>query len=75
MSASGYLSEAVFKSKDFWIVYFLFGLFTMAVSFNALFLAILNGLKKIRKFTLVNICSSLIGVVITVFAAYCLIVC
>lgn len=70
MSASGYLSEAAFKSKNFWIVYFLFGLFTMAISFNALFSAILNGLKKIRKFTIVNICSSLIGVSITVFAAY-----
>jgi O-antigen/teichoic acid export membrane protein len=70
MGASGYLSEAAFKSKDFWIVYFLFGLFTMTISFNALFSAILNGLKEIRKFTIVNICSSLIGVAITVLAAY-----
>ncbi|MEO5648469.1 MAG: O-antigen translocase [Ginsengibacter sp.] len=70
MSTSGYLSEAAFKSKDFWIVYFLFGLFTMAISFNGLFSAILNGLKEIRKFTIINICSSLIGVFITVFAAY-----
>lgn len=70
MSASGYLSEVAFKSKDFWFVYFLFGLFTMAISFNGLFSAILNGLKEIRKFTIINICSSLIGVFITVFAAY-----
>ena len=70
MSASGYLSAAAFKSKDFWVVYFLFGLFTMAISFNSLFSAILNGLKEIRKFTLINICSSLIGVAITVFSAY-----
>lgn len=69
MSASGFLSEAAFKTKDFWIVYFLFGLFTMAISFNALFSAILNGLKEIKKFTIVNICSSLIGVAITVFSA------
>jgi PST family polysaccharide transporter len=70
MGASGYLSAAAFKSKDFWIVYFLFGLFTMVISFNSLFSAILNGLKEIRKFTFINICSSLIGVAITVFAAY-----
>jgi PST family polysaccharide transporter len=69
MSTSGFLSEAAFKTKNFWIVYFLFGLFTMAISFNALFSAILNGLKEIKKFTIVNICSSLIGVVITVFSA------
>ncbi len=70
MSTSGYLSEAAFKTKDFWIVYFLFGLFTMAISFNNLFSAILNGLKEIRKFTIINICSSLIGVSVTVIAAY-----
>ena len=70
MSTSGYLSEAAFKTKDFWIVYFLFGLFIMAISFNGLFSAILNGLKEIRKLTIINICSSLIGVSITVIAAY-----
>ncbi|MEO6838872.1 MAG: O-antigen translocase [Ginsengibacter sp.] len=70
MLTSGYLSEAAFKTKDFWIVYFLFGLFTMAISFNVIFSAILNGLQEIRKFTIINICSSLIGVTITVFFAY-----
>ena len=70
MATSGYLSEAAFKTKNYWIVYFLFGLFTMAVSFNSIFSAILNGLQEIRKFTIVNICSSLIGVSITVFFAY-----
>lgn len=70
MSTSGYLSEAAFKTKDFWKVYFLFGLFTMAISFNNLFSAILNGLKEIKKFTIINICSSLIGVSVTVIAAY-----
>ena len=70
MSTSSYLSEAAFKTKDFWIVYFLFGLFIMAISFNVMFLAILNGLKEIRKFTIVNICSSLTGVAFTVFFAY-----
>ena len=72
MCSSGYLSEAAFKTKDFWIVYFLFGLFTMATSFNVIFSAILNGLQEIRKFTIINICSSLVGVTITVIFAYTL---
>jgi len=72
MLTSGYLSEAAFKTKDFWVVYFLFGLFTIAISFNIIFLAIFNGLQEIRKFTIVNICSSLIGVTITVIFAYTL---
>ena len=70
MSTSEVLSEVAFKTKNFWIVYFLFGLFTMVISFNIMFLAILNGLKEIRKFTIVNICSSLAGVSITVIFAY-----
>ena len=70
MLTSGYLSEAAFKTKDFWVVYFLFGLFTMAISFNIIFSAILNGLQEIKKFTIINICSSLIGVSITVIFAY-----
>jgi PST family polysaccharide transporter len=70
MGASGYLSEAAFKTRDFWIVYFLFGLFTMAVAFNVIFSAILNGLKEIRKYTIVNICASLIGVAVTISFSY-----
>lgn len=70
MASSGYLSKAAFKTRDFWIVYFLFGLFTMAISFNVIFLAILNGLKEIKKYTIVNISSSLIGVSLTVLFAY-----
>lgn len=70
MSTSSYLSEAAFKTKNFWLVYFLFGLFTMVISFNVMFLAILNGLKEIKKFTIVNISSSLTGVALTVLFAY-----
>jgi PST family polysaccharide transporter len=70
MSASGYLSRAAFKTVDFWMVYFSFGILLMVISFNVIFSAILNGLKQIRKFTIVNICNSLIGITITVLFAY-----
>ena len=70
MTASGLLSKASFKTPGFWLVYFLFGLFTMAVSFNAMFSAILNGMKEIRKFTLVNIISSLANIAITIVFSY-----
>lgn len=70
MSTSGFLSIAAFKTTDFWLVYFLFGLFIMVIAFNVMFLAILNGIKEIKKFTIVNICSSLLGVSITVVFAY-----
>lgn len=70
MTSSVYLSQSVFQTKDYWLVYLLFGLFTMVISFNVMFLAILNGLKEIRKFTIINISSSLTGVALTVLFAY-----
>ncbi len=71
MGASGYLSLAAFQTKDFWIVYFLFGLFTMTLSFNIIFAAILNGLNEIKRFTIINILSSVIGIGLTIlFALY-----
>jgi O-antigen/teichoic acid export membrane protein len=68
--ASNYLSLVAFKNTDFRIVYLLFGIFMMTFSFNVIFGAILNGLKEIRRFTIVNISSSLIGLAITVSFAY-----
>lgn len=70
MAFSKPLSVASFKTADFWLVYFLFGLFVMLVAFNTIFLAILNGLKEIRKFTIVNITTSITGVVFTALASY-----
>lgn len=64
------LSEAAFKSKEFAIIYLLFGLFLLLIACNSLFLSILNGLKEIRKFTILNIATSLIGVALTVSFAY-----
>ncbi len=70
MSASGYLSRAAFKTVSFWIVYFSFGTLLMVISFNLIFLSVLNGLKQIRKFTIINISTSLIGIIFTVVLAY-----
>ncbi len=70
MCTSGYLSTAAFKNMDFWIVYFAFGILLMAISFNLIFLAVLNGLKQIRIFTIINISTSVIGILFTVVFAY-----
>jgi O-antigen/teichoic acid export membrane protein len=68
--SSKYLSIAAFKTSDFWIVYFLFGIFVFTLSFNGLFSAILNGLNKVKNLTIVNITGSLAGVAFTVLFAY-----
>ena len=70
ISTSGLLSRASFKTSGFWLVYFLFGLFTMAVSFNVLFSSVLNGLKEIKRFTIINIISSITNIIITIVFSY-----
>lgn len=70
MAVSGYLSMAAFKTTDFWMVYLLFGLFLTTVSFNVIFAALLNGLNEIKRLTIINISSSLIGICLTVLFAY-----
>lgn len=70
MAVSGYLSMAAFKTTEFWIVYLLFGLFLTTVAFNVVFAALLNGMGEIKRLTIINISSSLIGIGLTVLFAY-----
>lgn len=70
MASSGYLSRAAFKTSDFWIVYFVFGLFSSVVAFNVIALSILNGTKEIKKFTIVNITTSCSIVLFTIILSY-----
>lgn len=67
---SGYLSEAVFHSPDFKIVFVLYAVFLLAISLNTLSVSILNGLQEIKKYTIVSICSSLTGLLATVYFSY-----
>ncbi|RYY48740.1 MAG: O-antigen translocase [Chitinophagaceae bacterium] len=67
---SGYLSNAVFHSPEFKIVFILYAVFLLAISLNTLSISILNGLQEIRKYTIVNICSSITGLLITVYFSY-----
>jgi len=70
MAGSGYLSKAAFHSIGFWEVYFLYGLFVTLISLNTWFSSVYNGLKEIRKLTIVNITGSLSGLLFTTLFAY-----
>lgn len=67
---SGYLSEAAFHTTNFWMVYLLYGIFVSLISLNSFFASVLNGFKEIKKLTIINIVSSLSGIVFTVGFAY-----
>lgn len=70
MACSSPFSMAAFKTKDFWIVYLVYGFCLTAVSLNLIFSSILNGLKKIKQLTLINIIASLTGMVSIVILSY-----
>lgn len=72
ISGSVFFSKAIFHSTDFWAVYLMYGLFVAINGLNSLFSAVLNGFKEIRNLTIVNIVSSLTGILFTVFFAYTL---
>lgn len=70
MASSGWLSKAAFKTKEFWIVYFVYGLCITAISLNTTFNSILNGLKKIKNLTIINITASIAGMVSIIIFSY-----
>lgn len=70
IGCSRLLSEAAFKTKEYWMVYLIYGFCITAISMNLIFSAVLNGLKKIKQLTLINITSSLIGMVSMIITAY-----
>lgn len=67
---SVYLAKMSFKDAGYTRVYLAYGLCSMAFAFNLVFPAILNGLKKIKWLTTVNILSSFIGVIFTLIFTY-----
>lgn len=69
MISSRYLSSIIFHTVDFWLVYLLYGLFIVLISLNIFFTSVYNGLKQIRKLTIINITSSVTGIIFTVLAA------
>ncbi len=70
MSCSGLLSEFAFKTNQYWVVYLIFGFCITSMSMNLIFSAVLNGLKKIRQFTIINIVASLVTMVSMLISAY-----
>lgn len=66
---SGKLSQAIFHSPDFKIIFLIYSIFLSAISLNTLSTSILNGLKEIKRYTIVNVSGSLIALAATVSSA------
>ncbi len=60
------LSQNIFHTEGLTLIFLLYGLFLTLISLNTLSIAILNGLKEIRKLTIINISASLVNLAFTV---------
>ena len=59
------LAAGTFNIEEYWKVYALLGLSLTIMCFNTLMGGVLNGLKEIKKLTIINVSGSLIGLAIT----------
>ncbi len=62
---STYFSNKILLTSSYAYLFVIFGCTVFFISINTLLLSILNGTKEIRKFTLVNVISSLLSLIIT----------
>lgn len=63
------LSNLVFKDEGYRFVFIIFGLSVTLYSLNILLISILNGLKEFRKYVIINIAGSIIGMLFTIVLA------
>ncbi len=65
-----WLSEIVFLSSSFGYVFIVFGFTLFLYALNMLLTSILNGFKEFRKYVLVNIAGSILGLIVTLLLVY-----
>lgn len=62
---SSFLSEWILKTIEYSGVFKLLGITLILISFNIILLSIINGIKKIKLFIVINIFSSLLSLIVT----------
>ncbi|TRX04453.1 O-antigen translocase [Flavobacterium gawalongense] len=67
---ANYLSKKILYSDDYSIVFYFIGSTIVLYAFNSIFLSIVNGLKDFKKYTIINVVSSLATLVITVLLVF-----
>lgn len=63
---ASFLSKKILYSTDYSIVFYFIGSTIVLYAFNSIFLSIVNGLKEFKKYTFINVVSSLATLFITV---------
>lgn len=67
---AGFINEHIFKDMPFTYIIRIFGFTVFFYALNTLLIAILNGKREIRKYTIVNTAGSVSGLLITAILIY-----
>ncbi|SIS78386.1 polysaccharide transporter, PST family [Chryseobacterium ureilyticum] len=62
-----YLSKIILLDPKYYYVFIFLGISLLPLSLNNYFLSILNGFKEFKKFVIINIITSILGLLFTVF--------
>lgn len=64
------ISSLIFKNDSFYDVILILGFCIFFYSLNSLLISILNGLGKIKAFTIINAIGSIVGLILTILLVY-----
>ena len=67
---AGFFSELILKSKEFTSIFIIFGCTISLYALNILLLSILNGFGEFKKYAVINIAGSLIGLLFSVILVF-----
>lgn len=67
---AGFFSELILKDSAYKSIFYIFGSTIIMYALNAWLISVINGFKEYKKYVLVNILGSLIGLIFTVILAY-----
>lgn len=68
--SSVFLSKIILLNEDYYYIFILFGISLFFLSINNFFISVLNGFKEFRKFVIINIITSIIGLVFTIVLVF-----
>ncbi|MNS72429.1 Lipid III flippase [compost metagenome] len=67
---SGFFAESLLKEPQYTIIFIVFGFTIILYALNNLLVSILNGYKEFKKYVIVNISSSIVGLIFSIVLVY-----
>jgi PST family polysaccharide transporter len=65
-----YFAASILKDREYAAVFYIFGATIILYAINDLLISIINGFREFKKYVMVNIAGSIVGLIFTVMLAY-----